>query len=196
MANFTVTFDPNTGTGAMTPQVAGAPTALTTNTFTKTGSTFTGWNTVADGSGTAYADGATYAFGASVTLYAQWTVNLIVTFHKNGGTGGSPTTQASIVAAALTSNPFHANPATPTYVFRSWNTKRDGSGAGFADGATYSFAANMTLYAIWGPNESYSSSTAQPPVSPYPVFYDSLGTYNNGTPTKVYFNGTTYVVVS
>ena len=45
---------------------------LTTNTFTRTDYTFSGWNTAASGSGTAYADGATYAFSADVTLYAQW----------------------------------------------------------------------------------------------------------------------------
>ena len=36
------------------------------------GFTFTGWNTASDGSGAAYADGATYAFTADTTLYAQW----------------------------------------------------------------------------------------------------------------------------
>src|SRR5438874_1845692 len=57
----------------MADEVHNAPTALTTNTFTRTGYDFTGWNTAATGSGTAYADGATYSFAADVTLYAQWT---------------------------------------------------------------------------------------------------------------------------
>ena len=37
----------------------------------------------ADGSGTDYADGATYAFSADITLYAQWTAlpNHTVTFN-------------------------------------------------------------------------------------------------------------------
>ena len=39
------------------------------------GYTFTGWNTKADGSGTAYAAGATYKKDAKVTLYAQWKKN-------------------------------------------------------------------------------------------------------------------------
>ena len=49
------------------------PTALTADAFTRTGYTFKGWNTVAGGTGTSYANGATYPFTASVTLYAQWT---------------------------------------------------------------------------------------------------------------------------
>ena len=68
----TVTFDVNGGSGSMTSQTAGSAMALTTNTLTRPGYTFSGWNTAANGSGTAYADGAQYAFAASATLYAQW----------------------------------------------------------------------------------------------------------------------------
>ncbi|MBK7455202.1 MAG: InlB B-repeat-containing protein [Anaerolineales bacterium] len=51
----TVTFNANGGTGTMAPQVANVPTALTLNTFTRTGYTFAGWNTLANGTGTNYA---------------------------------------------------------------------------------------------------------------------------------------------
>ncbi len=40
--------------------------------FEQEGYTFTGWNTKADGSGTAYAAGAAYDKDETVTLYAQW----------------------------------------------------------------------------------------------------------------------------
>ncbi|WP_336660875.1 PKD domain-containing protein [Leucobacter sp. USHLN153] len=69
----TVTFDPNGGTGTMDPQTASDPTALTPNAFTRDDFTFDGWNTAADGSGTAYADGEEFAFDADAVLYAQWT---------------------------------------------------------------------------------------------------------------------------
>ncbi|MBQ6845145.1 MAG: InlB B-repeat-containing protein [Agathobacter sp.] len=50
---------------------------LSKNAFGKSGSEFLGWNTKADGSGTAYEDGAnvmnlTTKNGGTVTLYAQW----------------------------------------------------------------------------------------------------------------------------
>ena len=81
----TVTFDSNGGAGTMAPQVASTSTALTLNSFTRTGYSFTGWNEVANGSGTAHADGATYSFAADITLYAQWApVNHTVTFDSNG----------------------------------------------------------------------------------------------------------------
>lgn len=68
----TVTFHANGGTGSMSPQTSSGPTNLTANTFTRTGYSFTNWNTIADGSGTTYADQANYDFSANMNLYAQW----------------------------------------------------------------------------------------------------------------------------
>ena len=70
-----VAFNANGGTGTMAQQRATAGTNLTSNSFTNSGFTFSGWNTARDGSGTAYADSATFAFtaGTNVTeLFAQW----------------------------------------------------------------------------------------------------------------------------
>jgi uncharacterized repeat protein (TIGR02543 family) len=66
-----VTFNANGGKGVIGPQSSPAPAALTSNGFTRTGFVFKGWNTAANGSGTGYANGATYSFTASTTLYAQ-----------------------------------------------------------------------------------------------------------------------------
>ncbi len=72
----TVTFDGNGRTKlSMSAQVANSPTSLTENGFRCSGYTFIGWNTAADGSGTAYADGASYPFREDVTLFAQWAKN-------------------------------------------------------------------------------------------------------------------------
>lgn len=53
---------------------------LDKNEFSKSGSTFAGWNTKADGSGTSYKDGESVSklsskSGGTVTLYAQWKAN-------------------------------------------------------------------------------------------------------------------------
>lgn len=72
LTSHTVTFDANGGSGSMSAQVTAASQALSANAFTRSGFAFAGWNTAADGSGTAYADGASYDFAADVTLYAQW----------------------------------------------------------------------------------------------------------------------------
>jgi uncharacterized repeat protein (TIGR02543 family) len=145
----TVTFNANGGTGTMTSEVASTSTALTTNTFTYYGFTFSGWNTAADDSGTAYADGAPYAFTADATLYAQWTANpvLTVTFHKNGhaDTLGymSPQTYDDVVALTLN------NYSRTDKVFMGWNTKPDGTGTAYADGSSYDGPSSATLYAQW-----------------------------------------------
>jgi uncharacterized repeat protein (TIGR02543 family) len=144
----TVTFNANGGGGAMAPQTDFAPTPLSPCTFTRTGSNFTGWNTAANGSGTAYSDGATYPFTSTATLYAQWTPlpTHTVTFDANGGTG-TMAAEARNVAGPLTTNGF----TNAGNAFAGWNTADDGSGTAYADAATYPFASSVTLYAQWTP---------------------------------------------
>ncbi len=89
-SNHTVTFNSNGGTGTISPQIANTSTALTLNSFTRTGYSFNGWNTEEDGGGTAYADGETYDFSADLTLYAQWLADTYtVTYNANGATSGT-----------------------------------------------------------------------------------------------------------
>ena len=75
LAPFTVSYNANGGNGAPSAQEKRYDITLTLSSTvpTRTGYTFTGWNTAADGTGTAYAAGATYSANADVTLYAQWT---------------------------------------------------------------------------------------------------------------------------
>lgn len=74
MITHTVTFDANGGTGTMAAMTVndGESATLTTNAFTKSGYTFSKWNTASDGSGTDYTDGGTITPSADVTLYAVW----------------------------------------------------------------------------------------------------------------------------
>lgn len=67
-------FERNDGTGSMTTQVRSTPGALSSNTFTRSGMVFAGWNTKANGTGVSYGDGATYDFASHTVLYAQWAV--------------------------------------------------------------------------------------------------------------------------
>jgi uncharacterized repeat protein (TIGR02543 family) len=67
-----VAFNSNGGSGSMPEQTSCTAQNLTMNSFTRTGYTFSGWNTEANGSGTAYTNGASYSFSSSATLYAQW----------------------------------------------------------------------------------------------------------------------------
>jgi uncharacterized repeat protein (TIGR02543 family) len=82
LPNNTVEYSANGSTSGsppgpqyMDPYISGTTSvALRTNSgsLAKTGFTFSGWNTAADGSGTSYAVGATYNTAASLRLYAKW----------------------------------------------------------------------------------------------------------------------------
>jgi uncharacterized repeat protein (TIGR02543 family) len=185
--SYSVTFDSNTGSGTMSSQSANysTATALTTNSFTKTGYTFAGWNTAADGTGSAYAAGASYPFTASVTLYAQWTINnYTVTFDSNTGSGTMNNQSANYnVATALTANSF-----TKTgYTFAGWNTLADGSGSAYAAGASYPFTASTTLYAQWTINSytvTFDSNTGSGTMSTQSATYNVATALNANSFTK------------
>lgn len=83
--NCTITFNPNGGYGSMEPQIVtdSGTVTLKANAYYRTNYIFTGWNTKADGTGSAYADREfinIYNFGQTVTLYAQW--KYAITFDK------------------------------------------------------------------------------------------------------------------
>jgi uncharacterized repeat protein (TIGR02543 family) len=146
----TVTFVANSGQGSMSPETKSAPTALTPNTFTRPKYKFARWNTVADGSGTSYANGAVFPFTAATTLYAQWTASTKidptrkVTFDANGGSG-SMKPESKNVLASLKSNQF----TRKGFSFIDWNTAANGSKASYANGAAYPFTKSVTLFAQW-----------------------------------------------
>lgn len=79
-AMVTVAFNGNGSTSGSMSSIrvpAGGSQVLPSNTFARTGYDFTGWNTNAGGTGTSYADGASYtaptgSAGQTITLYAQW----------------------------------------------------------------------------------------------------------------------------
>lgn len=69
-----VVYNANGGSGTMATQnfTVGTAQTLTPNTFTRSGYEFGGWNTKADGSGTAYRNGEQVSLSQNVVLYAQW----------------------------------------------------------------------------------------------------------------------------
>ena len=156
--NYTLSYNANGGSGSMSSQTVteGQAAKLKTNTFTKTGYYFTGWNTKANGSGTSYSDGAYATFYGNTTLYAQWEkyADPVITFDKNDGSGTNVTQTVPYGESAT----LNANSFTRTgYTFSGWNTKADGSGTAYGDGASVSPSSNTTLYAQWQLN-SYSFS--------------------------------------
>lgn len=116
-------------------------TTASASQFTRTGYTFTGWNTKADGTGTAYNAGAAITYpaeGTTLTLYAQWKVSShTVTFDANGG---------STVASQTVDDKAKAK--EPTSTRSGWTL--DGW---YLDGVKYDFntpvTRDITLKAGW-----------------------------------------------
>ena len=81
---YTVTFDANGGEGNMDTQLftEDYEKALSANKFTREGFSFAGWNTMRDGTGTAYTDQQKITVVADMTLYAQWNEERPVTMHN------------------------------------------------------------------------------------------------------------------
>ena len=72
-----VTYDANiSGVTAKTyAEIKGNEHLAKANSFSRAGYTFTGWNTAANGTGTAYAVGEKIPSNESITVYAQWKLN-------------------------------------------------------------------------------------------------------------------------
>ena len=98
----TITFNANGGSGTVPSAIStyvGVANTIPSNSLTRTGYTFNGWNTASDGSGTAYATGSTITPTGNVTLYAQWKTtyakpeiqNLLAFRTADASGGASPT---------------------------------------------------------------------------------------------------------
>ena len=198
--SYTVAFDANGGTGEMDdqPMTYGVYAALTQNAFIRTGYSFTGWNTVADGSGTAYPNGRSVknlATEGTAVLYAQWKPNTYtIQFLVNGGSGTTVSQKATYdLPTVLTANTF----TRTGYSFAGWNTAADGSGTPFIDAqpvTNLAVSGSFRLYAQWSPNSytvAFDPNGGAGEMAEQPMTYGVYAalTENAFTRTGYTFNG-------
>ncbi|WP_281384869.1 InlB B-repeat-containing protein [Cohnella nanjingensis] len=190
--SYAVAYDANGSTGGIVPESSShvydtnVQVAGNTGQLVRTGYTFAGWNTKADGSGASYGAGDAFAIGAEdVTLYAKWSVNsYAVAYDGNGSTGGS--------APAVESHDYNTGVTVPGnpgqliktgYTFAGWNTKADGSGTAYAAAATFTMPAeDVTLFATWS-------------INSYKVAYDGNGSTGGSVPADMRHDYDTTVAV-
>ncbi len=200
---YSVTYAANASTGGAVPTDAGAyatgasVTVLgNTGTLVRTGYTWAGWNTAADGTGTSYAAAATPSMGsANVTLYATWTAtSYAVSYGGNGSTGGSVPASGSFTTGGLayTVSGNTGTLARTGYTWAGWNTAADGSGTTYADAASYSTSATATLYSQWTAVVTYSVTYAANGATGGAVPTDA-GAYATGASVTVLGNTGTLV---
>ena len=154
---YMITFMANGGTGTdhiqeVDPNAATSVT-LDANTFSRSGYSFSGWNTKADGSGTSYSNRQSVTITSDLLLYAQWTVNstpptppaptyYTVSFDMGGH--GTAIAAKSIQSGYTLTKPD--DPAEEGYIFGGWYTDADCTVEyDFTKPVTKSF----TLYAKW-----------------------------------------------
>ena len=151
-----INYDPNPPTGR-TPGGQGTANwtghtgdtqAIGANGWTVDGYTFIGWNTSADGKGTAYAPGTTWIANGTLTLYAQWTPGQAgLTYDGNGATGGKTDPQPGKTDEKINvrDNGFTRD----GYMFVTWNTQAGCKGKAVDPGDEWTLQGSGTLYACW-----------------------------------------------
>ena len=172
---YTLTYNGNTNTSGNAPIDGSSPYTSGSNVtilgnsgspvLVKSGFTFAGWNTIANGTGLSYSQGNTFTISANTTLYAQWTpVTYIVTYNGNTNTSGiAPIDESSPYASGSTVTVL-GNTGSPVleksgFTFAGWNTMANGSGTSYSQGNTFTINANRTLYAQW-------TAVSPPPSTP------------------------------
>ena len=144
-------------------KTANVDITLSSDVPTRNGYTFLGWNTQADGNGTAYAAGATYTHdqdGGTVTLYAQWTPwKHVLHYNKNVPTSSTsqtvsnmPVNQTKTFGQLMTIS--NLVPTRKGYTFAGWYTQSNGTGTKYDPGSNYAADQNggtVNLYAKWTP---------------------------------------------
>ena len=160
-------------------------------TASRPGYIFNGWNTRADGQGTAYSSKISANsnitspdISTDLTLYAQWIpITYTVVFNGNGATSGSTSSVTHTYNAQnnLSYNGFERKytitfngnggttpvSKTSTYAFYRWRQYANATGWSFTNGQTNvgnlssSNGATVTLYAQWSPESIKLPNTSR-----------------------------------
>ena len=153
--SYTITYDDNGGTGGTDTQTKNYGSSVTIRTasacgFSRTGYTFSHWNTNSSGTGTNYYAGNTYSTNANLRLYAQWTrITYTISYRPNGGTGSNYSQTKNYGSSVSILSYSTCGFSRTGYTFSRWNTNSSGTGTNYYAGNSYSTNANLTLYAQW-----------------------------------------------
>jgi len=133
------------------PVNKGSSYALKANLYARSGYTFTGWNTQASGSGSAFNPGQVITANGDLTLYAKWNLtapeSITILYRANAHDSQADVTDTVIKGSAYA---LRANPFTRYgYMFTGWNTQSNGFGNAFKSEQLVTANDSNTLYAQW-----------------------------------------------
>ena len=155
---YSVTYNGNENTGGDAPSTAyyksGANvTVAGEGTLVKSGNTFNGWNTQANGSGTPYSAGGTISsISANTELFAQWTpAATLYTVTFSGNSHGTPASASITQAGSGLSITLPNCTANEWYQFQGWSTSPSASApdTGLTAGSSYTPGDDIILYAVY-----------------------------------------------
>ncbi|GHV94496.1 hypothetical protein AGMMS50293_08160 [Spirochaetia bacterium] len=184
----TVRYDANGGNGsAPTQQVViqgSSAAAADQGALSRTGYTFSGWNTNAAGTGASYNPGSSLTISANTTLYAQWTAIIYtINYHANGASGTAPSPQSAAYGGSLAIS-GQGGLSLAGRLFDGWNTSADGTGTSYPEGSSITMNADLALYAQW----------IDPATIRYTVSYDANGGSGSVPASQMATNGTIIAV--
>ena len=157
-APFVVTYSLNSGTLATTTANFNLGTPLTLPLPTRSGYTFGGWYGEVGLTTLVGIDGSSYSPASTLTLYAKWTgASYTITYNGNGSDGGSVPSNGTFTFGNSYSIVAKGTMTKSGYNFSGWTTASNGTGTLYANAsdsiasstATYTAAANLTVYAKW-----------------------------------------------
>ena len=202
---YRIIFDANGGSGSMSPLMAsvGKEIPLSQNTFEKADNSFSGWNTSADGSGTAYADKAKVKDLApadgSITLYAQWkkkTPEPTKTTQDTPTENPTPTATVSDPSVSENKEDIPTVTPTPTTIpeFDNGNTIITKSISGLPKGAqTIDAGGSVNLKAVVTTADGANGSATW--IAPVGHVLDAVPQEDGSLEIKAIGPGTAYVTV-
>ena len=177
---YRITYNSNTSEASLmpydpNPYTSGQQFTVASQTPSRIGYAFIGWNSKADGSGTAYSAGKKIDVVTSdVILYAIWKINqYVLSFNPNGGPDLKLDSKTQDFNSSVTVPQLPGSASRVGYTFIGWNTKIDGSGASYSPGDNLKIPGfDLSLFAQWKINQ-------------YTVSYDANRNLRGRVPASV-----------
>lgn len=158
----TITFNPNGGsisTETQTSKTRGfSLLKASVIGLYKVGYTFKGWSKSESEETVSFKDGAYVKFNDDITLYAVWekSPNRTVTFNANNG---SITTESQSIVEEVPTELETAETLGLTregFIFKGWAKTATASVADYSDGEKITVSGDITLYAVWAYEATYT----------------------------------------
>lgn len=168
LASYQVSYDANggTGSGSQTKYYGKNLTLSSGIGFTRANHTLTGWNTAKDGSGTAYALGATYTVNSPLTLYAQWhmdyikpTITNAQAYRVSSSSSSTPADDGTYIYISFSYTggkyPTDIEYTPPDYIIKINGVSPTGA-SGTLPEPSGSWPTSTIAYGLYATNESHS----------------------------------------